>query len=53
MGLRVIGEGVENAAQAAYLTDAGCHLQQGFHHSRPQTARDLTATLQNGLVLVR
>ena len=36
MELQVIGEGVETAQQAAYLTAAGCHLQQGFHHGRPQ-----------------
>jgi EAL domain-containing protein (putative c-di-GMP-specific phosphodiesterase class I) len=47
MGLTVIGEGVENADQAAYLTHAGCHLQQGFHHGRPQPAHELTTTLEH------
>ena len=46
MNLQVIGEGVENAEQAAYLTQAGCHLQQGFHHGRPQSARDLSTLLR-------
>ena len=41
MGLQVIAEGVENAGQAAYLTDAGCHFQQGFHHGRPHPAHNL------------
>ena len=46
MNLTVIGEGVENAEQAAHLTEAGCHLQQGFHHGRPQNAADLAQKLQ-------
>jgi diguanylate cyclase (GGDEF)-like protein len=46
MNLKVIGEGVENDEQAAYLTRAGCDLQQGFHHGRPQSAADLTRLLQ-------
>jgi diguanylate cyclase (GGDEF)-like protein len=46
MNLQVIGEGVENAEQAAYLTQAGCHFQQGFHHGRPQSARDLSTLLR-------
>ena len=36
--LQVIAEGVENAQQATYLSEAGCHLQQGFYHGRPQPA---------------
>ena len=35
MGLQVIAEGVENADQAAYLTEAGCHLQQAFIMAGP------------------
>jgi diguanylate cyclase (GGDEF)-like protein len=47
MNLEVIGEGVENAEQAAYLAQSGCHLQQGFHHGRPQPADELTTLLQS------
>lgn len=46
MNLQVIGEGVENGDQAVYLTEAGCHLQQGFYHGRPKSAADLTGMLE-------
>jgi len=30
LDIRVVAEGVENAAQAVWLADAGCHLMQGY-----------------------
>ena len=47
MGLQVIAEGVENAGQVAYLAEAGCHLQQGFHHGRPHPAHNLIPPQRN------
>ncbi|HEX7953352.1 MAG TPA: EAL domain-containing protein, partial [Burkholderiales bacterium] len=38
--LKVVAEGVENAAQVAILTAAGCDEMQGFHFARPMTKVD-------------
>ena len=38
---KVVAEGVETAAQARLLTDAGCQLLQGFLFSRPLVANAL------------
>ncbi|MCP1674108.1 diguanylate cyclase (GGDEF)-like protein [Natronocella acetinitrilica] len=35
LGLAIVAEGVETAAQAAYLRELGCEMLQGFHFSRP------------------
>jgi diguanylate cyclase (GGDEF)-like protein/PAS domain S-box-containing protein len=46
--LRTVAEGVENAYQAGWLSDAGCNLGQGFFWSRPvglDTARRLPTSL--------
>lgn len=45
LGLSIIGEGVETAVQAQLLADAGCHLQQGFHHGSAVSAEQLTERL--------
>ncbi|MFY9178896.1 MAG: EAL domain-containing protein [Venatoribacter sp.] len=39
MGLRVIAEGVETAAQLAYLAQHRCDQMQGFYFSRPVPAQ--------------
>jgi diguanylate cyclase (GGDEF)-like protein/PAS domain S-box-containing protein len=40
LGLKVIAEGVEEAAQAAALLKLGCDDAQGYHFSRPVPAND-------------
>lgn len=43
LGLGVIAEGVETAAQRDLLADYGCHTYQGYLYSRPLTADQLDA----------
>jgi predicted signal transduction protein with EAL and GGDEF domain len=45
LGVDVIAEGVETPAQRDALLDAGCPLQQGFLHARPQDAAATQALL--------
>jgi EAL domain-containing protein (putative c-di-GMP-specific phosphodiesterase class I) len=35
LGMRVVGEGVETAAERDALVEAGCELLQGFHFAKP------------------
>ncbi|HUZ44044.1 MAG TPA: EAL domain-containing protein [Acidimicrobiales bacterium] len=41
LGLIVVAEGVETAAQAQLLADLGCEMAQGFFFGRPMPAEDL------------
>jgi len=41
LGLRVIAEGVETAAQAQFLLDEGCQEAQGYYYSRPVPAAEI------------
>lgn len=43
LGLQVIAEGVENAAQQRILEEQGCDLAQGFWFGRPMSADDFAA----------
>jgi diguanylate cyclase (GGDEF)-like protein len=43
LGLRVIAEGVETAAQFVYLQSLGCEEAQGFLISRPMEEREFVA----------
>lgn len=52
LGLRVIAEGVETAAQAQFLLDEGCQEAQGYYYSRP-VAADAVAGLMRGNGLAR
>ncbi len=49
MGFSVIAEGIESAAQQAFLAERGCHLFQGFGLSRPLT-RDAFVELAGNAV---
>jgi EAL domain-containing protein (putative c-di-GMP-specific phosphodiesterase class I) len=46
LGLRVVAEGVEDAATLDALRDLGCDLAQGYHVSRPLPAADFAAWLR-------
>jgi diguanylate cyclase (GGDEF)-like protein/PAS domain S-box-containing protein len=50
LGLQVIAEGVETAAQAELLKRWGCNEVQGFHFARPLAVPDATAALRAGAV---
>jgi len=43
LGLSVIAEGVENAAQVKRLTEMGCNQVQGFYFGRPVSAAQFVA----------
>ena len=47
LGLEVIAEGVETAAQLDHLKLLGCEFAQGFHVSAPLRPEDATALLDN------
>ena len=45
LGLRTVAEGIEQADQAALLTDAGCHTGQGYLWSPALTPLEATELL--------
>jgi diguanylate cyclase (GGDEF)-like protein len=46
LGLSVIAEGVETAAQLDFLLENGCNAVQGYHIGKPMSATDLLALLK-------
>ncbi len=46
--LAVVAEGVETAAQLAFLQNQGCHEAQGYYFSPPLSALELETYLQKG-----
>ena len=46
LGLKVVAEGVETAAQFAFLRERGCNAMQGFYFSKPLAVEAFTALLQ-------
>ncbi|MBV6319709.1 putative bifunctional diguanylate cyclase/phosphodiesterase [Duganella violaceipulchra] len=49
LGLRVVAEGVETAAQSALLALAGCDYAQGFVYAQALPAEQLTELARRGL----
>jgi diguanylate cyclase (GGDEF)-like protein/PAS domain S-box-containing protein len=50
LGLEVIVEGVETAAQLELLKSWGCRIVQGFYFARPLSVPDATALLRIGRI---
>jgi len=48
LNIHVITEGVEQQAQADWLTEAGCHIVQGYHYARPMPPAQLEQQLARG-----
>jgi EAL domain-containing protein (putative c-di-GMP-specific phosphodiesterase class I) len=48
LGLGVIAEGVETAAQLDFLAMAGCHAYQGYYFSKPVPVADFESLVCNG-----
>ncbi|MBV9880805.1 MAG: EAL domain-containing protein [Gemmatirosa sp.] len=46
LGMRVVAEGIETAAQWDRLHELGCELGQGYYLARPQPAEDVEALLE-------
>ena len=51
LGLSVVAEGVETAAQQQFMRAAGCDLMQGYYFARPMPAEQLTALLHEHAAL--
>lgn len=49
LGVGVVAEGVETAAQAARLRELGCDLAQGYYFGRPLSAEQADAWLGDPL----
>src|SRR6185436_19282209 len=45
LGLQIVAEGIEAAGQVERLRELGCEYGQGYHFSRPMSARELAAKL--------
>ncbi len=45
LGLRVVAEGVETAAQRSALAELGCTAAQGYHFFKPMPADKIGAVL--------
>ncbi len=43
LGMTVVAEGIEEAAQAEYLLRIGCDVGQGYHFARPMPAEEILA----------
>lgn len=51
LGIQVLAEGVETAAEYAWLRAQGCRFFQGYHFARPLPSADFLALLRNPLNL--
>jgi diguanylate cyclase (GGDEF)-like protein/PAS domain S-box-containing protein len=53
LGLTVVGEGIETAAQADELSLLGCPVGQGYYFARPDESTAITDTLARDARIVR
>ena len=53
LGLKVTAEGVETPEQAAFLTENGCNMLQGFLFGRPVPWEDFLTMLEHEATGVR
>lgn len=51
LGMQVVAEGVETAAQQAFLQDLGCDFAQGYYFSRPLPTEGFQSLLRGGMTL--
>ncbi len=49
LGLRVVAEGVETAAQASWLRDISCDLAQGYYFAKPSGSRMTALLFENDI----
>ncbi len=49
LGQKVVAEGVENAAQLAYLKEKGCDIIQGYYFSPPLPLHEMVKLLRDDL----
>lgn len=47
LGMKVVAEGIEDAATLARLKALGCDLGQGYHIARPMPVRDFIDWLEH------
>ena len=52
LGIAIIAEGVETAAQASFLVEAGCGYAQGYYYGRPVDTAQTTEWLRRRTVHV-
>jgi diguanylate cyclase (GGDEF)-like protein/PAS domain S-box-containing protein len=50
LGLEVVAEGIENAAQVAVLRHLGCRFGQGYHFAKPLEPHELDELMSSGNV---
>jgi EAL domain-containing protein (putative c-di-GMP-specific phosphodiesterase class I) len=46
LGMKMIAEGVENAAQAKFLQSRGCSEMQGFYFYKPMSVQEYERTVE-------
>lgn len=51
LDIKVVAEGVEEESQVAFLRNLGCDLAQGYYHSHPMPADEITKLLMPSRVL--
>lgn len=51
LDIDVVAQGVEDADQADFLKQNGCHVMQGYHFSHPLPAEDFAALLARNLAV--